>query len=141
MLGKVDKLFHSKQAVYPVLVSSESKVVTNYHVIKRVHTAIVKLYEPQSTRSTSSRVTLRVDIRDLLCSADPGAAVAHPGDRAAAVAGLPHRGASWMRRRPAQELGEVGHSRIGGKSWRARQLFDRTNNNKRVGSETLILLT
>ncbi len=45
-------------------------------------------------------------------SAGPGVAVAHPGDRAAAAAGLPHRGAPRLRRGPAAEPGEVGHRRV-----------------------------
>ncbi len=53
------------------------------------------------------------DIREaadhvLFVPPDAGAAVAHPGDRAAAVAGLPHRGAPRLRRGPAPQPGQVG---------------------------------
>ena len=49
----------------------------------------------------------------LVCSARPRAALAGTGCGSAAIAGVPHRGSSRMRRRPAAESGEVGDGGVG----------------------------
>ena len=43
----------------------------------------------------------------------PELLLADSGDRAAAIAGLPHRGAPRLRRRPAPQPGEVGDGGVG----------------------------